>query len=121
MKKEEADDVADAAAEEEEGHGQGPASNGNPSKGKGKNRAPAPKRKKKAKDIGKQGTHQLERIEGERRGWSREKLIETYGQGLRISVGDETAWAAITGSSMRVSSLIGSATSSPIHQRADRF
>ncbi|ORY86011.1 hypothetical protein BCR35DRAFT_302649 [Leucosporidium creatinivorum] len=119
IKSEEKEEDPEPAAEEEEGSSrpgtpaptseqeadEGPQYKGNASKGRGKNKLAIPKRKKKAKDIGKQGTHQLELIEGERKAWSREKLVETYGEALRIAVGAETAWVAITGSSMRPTSL----------------
>lgn len=51
-------------------------------------------------------THDWHALQHEERTWSREKLIEKYGNDLRVAVGAETAWIAITGSSMRVSSQL---------------
>lgn len=46
---------------------------------------------------------EMHELDDEQRHWSRDKLMETYGQDLMIAVGEQTAWVALTGSSMRVS------------------
>lgn len=76
-------------------------------KGKAKAKAPKAKRKKKARDVGKdEGTHHFEVLADEKAAWSRDKLMEEFGDTLRIAVGPDTAWTAITGSSMRVSLFV---------------
>lgn len=84
-------------------------------KGKGKSPAVPKKRKKKARDVGRTGhTHTLVVLDDEKRSWSREQLVQEYGADLRIAVDSETAWAAITGSSMRVSAVASPSSVAPL-------
>ncbi|GAA6011482.1 hypothetical protein JCM10207_002634 [Rhodosporidiobolus poonsookiae] len=73
--------------------------------GKGKGKAVASKRvrKKPLKAMGP--THEMRFLDGAEREEGRERLVEKYGENVRVLVGEETAWAAITGSHTKISSI----------------
>lgn len=99
-----------------------PSASSTADKGKGKAKEDDKKgKKKKGKGSGEEqvATHEFRVLKGEEKEESRESLLERYGEDLRIAVGAQTAWIAITGSSMRVSPVVATDEGRELTRDAD--